>query len=194
MGRWIMTAAILAAGTVFGTMLPGGCGEKAAMTTEDVAALFGTDFTVSADITFEELQLTADLTRQGDRTAVVITSPEHLEGLTFEENAVRFKGLSVEETALPAASLGTVLDDVFDLLGQPDLLEISTDEEGKTVVSGNADGRFSLTVEGEAPLLLKMPGAGLSAEFRDFAPAEPGGTPLPEEQSEPQGASSVQER
>lgn len=179
MGRWLMTAAVLAAGTVFGTMILGGCVEKpSVMTAEEVSSLFGADFTVSADITFEKLRLTADLTRQGDRTAVVITSPEHLEGLSFDGSTVRYKDLEVD-TALPAASLGTVLDDVFDLLGQPEDLKITAEGEGKTLVT-DTDRRFSLTVE-EKPLLLEMPEAGLLAKFRDFMPAEPGGTPLPEE-------------
>jgi len=174
MGRWIMTAAVLAAGTVFGMMALSGCGRKPAdMTPEDAAALFGTDYTVSSDITFGELQLTADLTRQGGQTAVVITSPEHLEGLSFDGSTVRYKDLEVT-AALPAASLQTVLDDVLDQLGRPESLKVSRSEDGQTIVSGNANGNFSLIVSDGAPVLLKMPGEGLTAAFRDFTPSENG--------------------
>ena len=187
MEKWIMPAAILAAGTVVCTMFLGGCREReSALTAEDMTSLGTGSWTASAEVTMEEVEAGISLMRRGDLTEITVTSPEHLEGLVFrmdgEDSSVSFKGLTVEGADLPFSSLGAAVDDALDAFARPELLTADTADDGASVFRGESPaGRFALTLADGLPGLLEIEEAGLTVRFSNVVFSEDGGTSLPEE-------------
>ncbi|MBR6790739.1 MAG: hypothetical protein IKM31_07735 [Oscillospiraceae bacterium] len=187
MGKWIMPAAILAAGTVVCTMFLGGCRENdSALTAEDMASLGTGSWTASAEVTMDEMEAGISLLRQGDLTEITVTSPEHLEGLVFRmdggDSSVSFKGLAVEGAELPLSSLGAAVDGALDVFARPELLTAGVAGDGAPVFRGESSaGRFALTLPDGLPGLLEMEETGLTIRFSNVVFSEDGGTPLPEE-------------
>ena len=189
--RWMILATGFLAATVVCTMFLGGCDKKAlsgGWTVEETAALFSGNFSADAEITLDDLEMTAALTRQDGMTTISLTAPEHLEGLSFTVNGsnvnVAYKGLSVDAGSMPVPALGTAVSGVLDTLSRPELLEQVTDEAGASAITGSTEnGTFTLTITDEAPSVLDLPELGLSCRFVDFSPIESGGSPIPSENS-----------
>lgn len=177
MARWINLAGALAAGTVLGTMVLGGCGRQETPPAEDLTAVFAGDYTAKLAITMGGIEAAGDLTREGERTAVVITSPEHLEGLTFTVDGagcgVSFKGLAVEEAEMPGGSLGRALDGALDALSLPEGLEPCTDEDGQSAVRGETENGSFLLSAGEGSACLRMPALDLTVQMDSLCSIQP---------------------
>lgn len=202
--RWFRVTALLATLTVILTMVLGSCGKKGGgdgWTPQETAALFSAGFSTQAEIVLGEMALSGELSREGTRTSLSLTAPEHLEGLSFSVEGgkadVTYKGLSVQGDKLPVPALGRAVALVMDALTHPELLTAGTDENGEPILSGKTEnGVFTLVMDDTAPLSLEIPELQLSCTFTGFTPAEPGGAPIPPASSQgesgsPEEASSL---
>ena len=166
-------AAVLAAA---GTLMLTGCGAKLPFTqrTPD----FNSTYTVSADITFENLKAKAELTRvTSDEWEFSFTEPKQLNGLKIKLNSERYAaslgGLSFSAedssvyTALPkliAKSIGLLSNTVSEKITSEDGVLTFTDElDGKrvTITANERTGDL---------ISLKCPHFKLSVNFSDQKP------------------------
>ena len=152
MKRWIILAA---------AMLLAGCSQvEAPLTGEEIASLFVGDHTAVVELTAGNLEMTADLTRTGSMTEVSITSPEHLRGLRFTPDGIRFGELSAVGE-MPAASVGAALDEVMDAIS---FGELQPDENG-SVRGCCGGGSYLLMTENGQPLSLELPAFDLKMQY-----------------------------
>ncbi len=198
--KWFRITALAAVCMVVLAMVLGSCGDKGKnggdWTIDRVAGLFAGGFSAEADIVLGELAMSGELTREGSRTALSLTSPEHLEGLTFAIDGrnidVSYKGLSVKGDSLPTAGLGKAIGQAMDALTHPELLTVGISEEGEPTASGRTEcGPFTLRLGEEGPIALEIPELQLSCAFRAFQPAGETETSTPDTSaSEPSSAPS----
>lgn len=186
--KWFRITALLAVCMVALTIALGSCRDKgkdgSSWTIDRTAALFAGGFSAEADIVLGELAMSGELTRQDDKTTLSLTSPEHLEGLTFAIDGrnidVSYKGLSVKGDSLPTAGLGKAVGQALDALTHPELLTMGSSEEGEPTASGRTEcGPFTLRLGEEGPIALEIPELQLNCAFRAFQPAD--GTEKPAE-------------
>jgi len=194
--------ALLATLTVILTMVLGSCGKKGGggdgWTPEEAASLFSAGFSTQAEIVLGEMTLSGELSREGARTTLSLTAPEHLEGLSFSVEGgkadVTYKGLSVQGDKLPAPALGRAVALVMDALTHPELLTAGTDENGGPILSGKTEnGVFTLAMDDTAPLSLEIPELQLRCTFTGFTPAESGGAPIPPASSQEESGALPEE-
>lgn len=179
--RWFRVTALLAVLTVALTMVLGSCGSrsggKGGWTIEETAALFAGDFSSGVEMTLGELEMTGQLTHQGQEMSLSLLTPEHLEGLCFTvgENGVEvtYKGLSVQAESMPMPALGPAVAQMVTALGNPVLLQMGVGENGEPALSGRTEnGAFTLVLGEEAPLSLEQAKLQLQIRFTDFQAGE----------------------
>lgn len=165
-------AALAAAGTLILT----GCGDS--MPFAKKMPDFNSTYTVSADITFDELKAKADLTRVTlDEWEFVFTEPKQLNGLTIrlndEKYAASLGGLSfsAEESSVYTALPHLIAKSIGLLSGSAS--ENTTSSDGVLTFSDELDGkRITITAnERTGDLIsLKCPKCKLSVNFSDQKP------------------------
>lgn len=179
--RWFRVTALLATLTVIFTMVLGSCSKKGGgedgWTPEEAASLFAAGFSAPVEVVLGEITMSGELSREGDRTTLSLTAPEHLEGLSFSVQGgkveVTYKGLTVDGSSMPVPALGRAVALVMDALTHPELLTAGTDENGGAVLSGKTEnGAFTLSMDDTAPVLLEIPELQLTCTFTGFTPAE----------------------
>lgn len=134
-------------------------------------------FRCKADITFGEMQATADVVRSLDgSTRVTMQSPETLQGLQFDFAAdkisLNFKGLKldVEPSSFLASSAASALVNAFETSLNGDNVDITSKGGVATVTAKGDSGNFTLTLDEStgAPLSLSVPSLDLNCNFSEF--------------------------
>lgn len=168
----LVAAAFVAAGT----LLLSGCGGKLPFTQKPPD--FNKTYTVTADITFDNLKAKANLTRvTSDEWEFAFTEPKQLNGLTIKLNSERFAaslgGLSFSAEDSPVYSaMPQLIAKAVGLLSKVTNESISS-SDGVLTISGDLDGhRITVTADERTGNLisLKCPHFKLSVNFTDQKP------------------------
>ena len=132
-------------------------------------------FRCKADITFGEMQATADVVRSLDGSTRVT-----MQGLQFDfaedKISLNFKGLKldVEPTSFLASSAASALVNAFETSLNGDNLDITSKGGVATVTAKGESGNFTLTLDEStgAPLSLSVPSLDLNCNFSEFGKNE----------------------
>lgn len=168
-----MAAAALAAA---GTLLLSGCGGKLPFTQK--APDFNTTYTVTADITYDDLKTKAELTRvTSDEWEFVFTEPKQLNGLTVKLNKDRFSaslgGLSFSaEASSEYTALPQLITNAIGLLSNVTSDNITSSDGVLTIAFDLNGNRVTVTANERTGELisLKCPHCKLSVNFTDQKP------------------------
>ena len=140
---------------------------------------FNTTYTVSADITFDELKAKAELTRvTSDEWEFSFTEPKQLNGLTVKLNRERFAaslgGLSFSaEESSEYTAMPQLIAKAIGLLSKAAGENITSSEDGVLTFTDELDGnRITITADGRTGNLisLKCPHFKLTVNFTDQKP------------------------
>lgn len=134
-------------------------------------------FSATADITYGDLAVTADLSRtKKDAITLTVKSPEPLNGMQFtydgSKTTVSYYGISFDlpqNTATAKAVANTICNVIKDTETASDVT--ATEKNGKIELCGKIDeGKYTVTMDkkSRAILTISMPDIDLNCTFSNF--------------------------
>ena len=118
-----------------------GCSNSLKAAPQDVANVYGKDFSASVKSVFGERETEMSVSKNGMSINIIVNSPSELSGMgieIFDEHAkIGYKGMEqeIEKDSLPERTPFLLLEELFEELSDPEDFVLST-ENGNLIAKG----------------------------------------------------------